>query len=101
MNTVEKLQKHLASKPREIAPGYFYKDLTPVVKCKDGSTMSVQASEFHYCSPRENVGPYTEVEVWNCGSPDAWWEYGNGDEPYAYIPIEVVAEEIDRRGGME
>ena len=34
------------------------------VVCADGFTMSVQASEFSYCSPRENSAlKYNEVEV--------------------------------------
>jgi hypothetical protein len=100
MNTLEKLQAHLAT---PVTPGrkYDYKDLAEPVRCKDGSTMSVQASHTHYCTPRDDVGPYTHVEVWRCGSPAAWSEYGDGEEPYAYLPIELVAEEIDRRGGMQ
>lgn len=31
--------------------------------CKDGTTISVQASEFHYCTPRNNEGPWTEFET--------------------------------------
>lgn len=100
MDTLTKLQALLSAPAREYTPGFFYKDLTPIVRCADGSTMSVQASEYHYCSPRSNEGPYTCVEVWNCGSPEAWTEWGNGEDPYAYIPINIVAAEINRRGGF-
>lgn len=102
MNTLEKLQLHLSAP--EIAMGgtdYFHKPLADLVVCADDSVMSVQASQYHYSEPRENTGPYTHVEVWRCGSPEAWAEYGDGEEPYAYIPIELVAEEIDRRGGFK
>jgi hypothetical protein len=30
---------------------------------KRGGHMSVQGSESHYCSPKNNTGPYTLVEV--------------------------------------
>lgn len=29
-----------------------------------------------------------------------WAKYGDGEDPYAYLPIELVVEEIDRRGGF-
>ncbi len=75
--------------------------ILPQITCADGSTMSVQASEAHYCTPRDNVGPYTNVEVWLCGVVPEWSEYGDGEDPYAQLPIELVAEEIDRRGGFK
>ena len=100
MNTLEKLQKALSKSPSHTPGDFLWKHLADPITCKDGSTLSVQASENHYCTPRSNFGPYTEVEVWNCGEVPAWSEYGNGDEPYAYIPIELVVEEIDRRGGI-
>lgn len=33
------------------------------ITCQDGTTLSVQVSETHYCSPRDNFGPYYQVEV--------------------------------------
>jgi hypothetical protein len=100
-NTLERLQDHLSTAVRVIS-GYAYKYQAPTVVCADGSTMSVQASKFHYCTPRSDFGPYTHVEVWYCKGPKQWEEYGYGDgsEPYVFVPIELVAEEIDRRGGM-
>lgn len=32
----------------------LFDDVRPYLKCKDGYTVSVQASGFHYCSPRED-----------------------------------------------
>lgn len=60
----------------------------------------MQASSTHYCTPRIDCGFYTHVEVWCCGEVEAWAEYGDGEDPYAYLPIELVVEEIDRRGGF-
>ena len=39
------------------------KEKNEVVICKDGFSMSVQASQFTYCSPRDDYGPYWAVEV--------------------------------------
>jgi len=101
MTTLEKLQMHLTSPAiHQLLPGHFHKDAAPPVRCVDGTTMSVQASEYHYSWPRENHGPYTQVEVWCCGEVPAWAGYGDGEDPYAYLPIELVVEEIDRRGGF-
>ena len=63
--------------------------------------MSVQASQFHYCSPRDSVGPWTDVEI---GFPSErvekfmkWAE--KADTPtetvYGWVPLEVVAEVVE------
>ena len=99
MNTLEQLQKHLASKPKEYRPGYSHKDLAPIVQCKDGTTLSVQASQYHYSTPREDYGPYTEVEVWKATAPVTEFDYSD-DDPSAYVPIEQVVQFIDNHGGI-
>ena len=86
------------------------------VVCKDGFTMSVQASAYHYCSPNiHNAESYTEVEI---GYPrqrepliDEYVEgFGlwiNKDDDfdftnavYPYVPAEVVIKVIMKHGGM-
>lgn len=66
------------------------------LKCDDGFTMSIQASEYHYCLPRDNEGPYTHVEI---GFPSEVEPLllPYADEPeeptqtvYGYVPREVV-----------
>ena len=99
MNTLEKLQKHLAGTIEK--SDREYKKVAPRIECVDGSTMSVQASEYHYSEPRSNYGPYTKVDIWCCGEVLAWSDYGTGIDPYAYLPISLVVEEIDHRGGMK
>lgn len=98
-NTLNKLQEHLSNLPQEIVRGIWYKDNAPVVKYKDGATLSVQASENHYSEPRENFGPYTEVEVWRATAPVTEFDYSN-DDPSAYVPIEQVVQFIDNHGGI-
>lgn len=100
MKTLDQLQLILNAPEVEYRSDCFFKDLAPIVECADGYSLSVQASEYHYCTPRRNSGPYTHVEVWHCGSPEILDEYGNGDDPYAYVPIEIVAELIDNHGGF-
>jgi hypothetical protein len=73
----------------------------------DGHTMSIQASEFHYCTPRQDSGPYSTVEV---GFPDfvpsaEFMEYAEDQHNamgtvYGYLPIEVLEAEIETHGGL-
>jgi hypothetical protein len=81
------------------------------LKLADGSVISVQASSFHYCTPREDFAPaYSEVEVASFGKgipeladlsegiadpedPEAVWVY-------PYTPTERLQELIAARGGL-
>lgn len=99
MNTFDRLQKHLDTPEIHYRIGRTYKVPAELVKCADGTTLSVQASEYLYCTPRANSGPYTHVEVWNVSAPVKEFDYDE-DEPSAYVPIEKVVEFIDNHGGM-
>ena len=78
-------------------------DLSPKIKCADGTELSVQASSFHYCTPRLDCGPYTEVEVgFPTSPPPASWEpYADGPNPdvWGCVPVELVRQFIDNHGG--
>ena len=77
------------------------------VVCFDGFSMSVQASEFNYCSPRVNDAEcYETVEV---GFPSeeesllmSWAELPS--EPtetvYAYVPVDQVTIVLAKHGGI-
>jgi len=73
--------------------------------CKDGTSLSVQASNFHCCYPRiDNAVKYEEVEVWQVTSkvPNSWLEYGDPeDNPFSCIPVKLVEEFIDSHGGIK
>ena len=80
--------------------------LAPSVRCVDGFSMSVQASYSHYCSPRNDHGPWATVEV---GFPshkcDDLMPYAeNADAPcdtvYGWVPVEVVEKVIADHGGV-
>jgi len=64
----------------------------------DGTRLSVQASRTHYCSPKDDVGPWTAVEVLiDEGKPCKSW--GN-HQPYGWVPIRRLESLISRRGGV-
>ena len=77
------------------------------ITCADGFTMSVQANEHAYCTPRvSNAERYTAVEV---GFPShkeelilRWAE--DAQEPtetvYGWVPSQTVALVLAKHGGM-
>lgn len=74
--------------------------------CKDGFSISIQASKFHYCEPRKNKAwPYHSVEL---GFPseleDLIEEFAEADDTtdtlYPYVPIEIVNKLIEKHGGI-
>jgi hypothetical protein len=74
--------------------------------CKDGLSLSIQASVFHYCTPRDNDGPYISVEI---GFPSKicpeLLPYAEDIlEPthtvYSYVPIDIVEKLIKDHGGL-
>ena len=81
---------------------------SPIV-CNDGFVMSVQASDFHYCTPRlSNAYPYTHFEV---GYPTPSEELFAGYQPvvcdddehpriFGNVPLEVVLKVIEKHGGI-
>ena len=63
-------------------PRYQVPKIRPRIFCKDGVSLSVQASEFMYCSPRQNFMPnYFSVEVGypSIVPPAEWEEYFDGE----------------------
>ena len=88
---------------------HVFKKLAPRVVCADGAIISVQASRTHYCHPRDDEGPYIEVEVGYPTNvdemPASWKEYTEDTDQvaadiYAFIPIELVTQFIDEHGGF-
>ena len=103
------LSNTLVTKKFEIpvASCYYVQEIRPRIACKDGLTLSVQASHGHYCLPREDGKQYyTEVEV---GYPSMAIEellsYAEDvdnptDTVYAYVPTKVVEFVINKHGGI-
>jgi hypothetical protein len=90
-----------------IADRTIYQPIKKIV-CKDGFHMSVQASETHYCTPRNSQGPWHKFEV---GYPSAkvdefmpYIEEGISDPTetvYGYVPGEVIEKVIAAHGGID
>jgi len=76
----------------------------PLVICKDGTEYSIQASSFHYCSPREDgLEAYDEYEIGNITDweKDNLENYRNYDDVCGYVPKEIVEEIIKAHGGLD
>tara|TARA_Y100001938_G_C7772209_1_gene273800 strand:+ start:139 stop:459 length:321 start_codon:yes stop_codon:yes gene_type:complete len=77
------------------------------VVCADGFSMSVQAFDGAYCSPRQDNAPvYTHVEI---GYPNreeslimsyAETPENPTESVYAYVPVETIFLVISKHGGM-
>ena len=76
------------------------------VTCADGFRMSVQANEGAYCEPRNDDGPYTEVEIGYPSDPEImimrWAEDKSRptDTVYGWVPADRVSLVIAKHGGM-
>lgn len=75
------------------------------VVLKDGTELSIRASENHYCKPGADTGPYTHVEVGylTADPPESWHEFTDLDYPsgvYACVPVALVCEFIETHGGL-
>lgn len=78
----------------------------------DGTELSVQTGRAAYCSPRDDAGPWTHVEVGAWADIEAFAKWLDPDvDPslddsprhlriYPYLPVEVLDAEIERRGGV-
>lgn len=102
--TLQKLQAHVKSgEPIGVAHPHLSRMPATHVVCQDGFTLSVQASRHTYCTPQNDDGPYSKVEVWMCGNVPEFSEAVGGDSeyPYGYVPIEIVAQVIDQHGGFK
>lgn len=90
------------------------KELNPRITCADGISLSVQANQYAYCSPRideiDHWCFYTAVEVGfiedkdgnQFTPPDDWEQYGEYGLPsdvYGYIPTQMVEKFINDHGG--
>ena len=88
--------------------GMQLQQIRPRIRCKDGFSLSVQASRSSYCEPRTCEPVWTKVEV---GYPSAEEpllnsyseSFGEGnptEDIYPYVPVEVVEAVIEKHGGI-
>ena len=102
----EQLQAHLISGKVTATSHGSYRSPAPYIVCADGLVLSIQASQYHFCSPRNDEGPYTTVEI---GFPSYRVEelMPYAEDPifptntvYARVPVETVLQIINSRGGI-
>lgn len=79
------------------------------ITCKDGFSMSVQASEHNYCYPRDNFHSYSFYDEFEIGFPSEEEpliiQYAEDrDYPtetvYGCVPDSVIQEVIEKHGGL-
>ena len=80
------------------------------VVCRNGFSVSIQASSGHYCTPRSSYGPWETVEL---GYPSshpgrriaAYGECMSSSWPtdtvYAYVPVRLVHDLLRKHGGVK
>jgi len=74
-----------------------------ICKLKDGTIASIQASEFHYCVPKQdNAEKYRAVEAW-FWRPDKRFKEGRRlltENPLSFLPANKLMGLIDSHGGI-
>lgn len=87
-------------------PAHFFLDIRKRVTCADGFSVSIQADAAKYCMPRENNGPYTDVELGFPSNADGLiTDYAEDPSNptktvYPYVPVQVVEQLIAKHGGL-
>ena len=76
------------------------------VTCKDGFNVSIQANGRNYCSPRDDVGPYTSVELGMPSTTDSliikYAEDSNQptETVYGWVPVGIVKALLIKHKGV-
>jgi hypothetical protein len=86
MNTLERLKGWLANEGMLTLPML---KIRPYFRTTNGINISIQMSSKHHCKVDESV------EMWNCPPSPLLMAFGDGQDPYAYVPLDVVAGYID------
>lgn len=94
MTTLERLKAWLADESNHAVNTKLSTEVGDFIKrklfvTKNGYEISIQMSELHHCVPGDSV------EMWYCPHSPLIMAYGDGEDPYAYVPLEVVAGYID------
>lgn len=95
MATLERLKGWLGDKANytqktkvaELFDGDFV--LRKAFTTTNGIDISIQMSGGHHCKVGESV------EMWNCPASPLLMAFGDGQDPYSYVPLDVVAGYID------
>ena len=98
VNAIEAFERVV--KQRIYSGAVFFKP----IRLENGDELSIQANRGAYCTPRDDTGPYDEIEVGTFfrggRTPRSWLRYLEGPEDsdglrvFAYIPVSLVREYI-------
>ena len=95
MTTLERLKDWLLDTGNYAQKGHSHKVfdggfiLRKNFTTNNGITISIQMSAAHNCVCGESV------EMWRCPASPLLMAFGDGQDPYAYVPLAVVAGYID------
>ena len=92
--TLDRLKAWLADEKNQIGDLKARMMLGDFIKRKpfitrNGYSISIQMSDLHNCVVGESV------EMWMCPPSPLLAPYGSEEDPYSYVPLEVVAGYID------
>lgn len=99
------LNKYLANNKDEVTEW-----MSKRVELNSGLTLSIQASEYHYCEPRKNLDDKSMYTAFEIGFPSeeieliASFAQDRGDltgTVYPYIPRNIVETIISDNGGIK
>ena len=88
MTTLDRVKAFL-SDPANITRQYRTLIVRKHFTTASGVTASIQQSDRHHCDA-------DSVEMWDCPHLPILDEYGDGEEPYGRVPLQVVADYIDQ-----
>lgn len=113
------LQSILNTEVKKLSAALYFKTQSPRIVCMDGTSLSVQTGKFLHCLPRNDTGPWHEVEVGypsryfkelqahddgGMDAPDLVLQPGSDtyqfDTTYSNVPIEIVESIIEQCGGI-
>ena len=86
-----------------------YEQVPPLV-CRDGLKLPIQASSYHYCSPRNHVGPWDSMELGFPSKPvpelrkwrqDLGDDYPDEECVFGWVPVDMLLKTIEKHGGCE
>ena len=78
----------------------MFKKQNPLLKLGNGRRLSVQASRTHHCEPRNDYGPYSEVEISLQGEAPRYLTPYQNDTVHSYVPVQLVTRLIKENDGI-
>lgn len=74
----------------------------PRALCADGFSISIQANQWVYCTPKKLLpdGNYTFVELGFASQYEELLDEYSEGTVYPYVPMEVVEKVIEKHGGI-